>query len=56
MRIQQIAVPLVTIMLALGTLAAVGYAHRFPLSAQAESVGFDALAHELFGGVRPKQQ
>jgi hypothetical protein len=32
------------------TLAGMAYSDEFPQAAQAESVGFDALAHNLFDG------
>ena len=40
---------------AMGLLLLTGtvYSHQFPQAARAESIGFDALAHDLFGGDAP---
>lgn len=51
MRYQNVIVMLVT--LAFAALATLGtvYSEQFPHAASAESVGFDALAHDLLDGV-----
>ncbi len=46
-------------MLTLAAITMVGsvYADQFPQASRAESVGFDALAHDLFDGlVAPEEQ
>ncbi len=51
MRYQNVIVMLVT--LAFAALATLGtiYSEQFPHAASAESVGFDALAHDLLDGL-----
>ena len=48
MRLQKIIWILVTMAMALITVTGTAYTDRFPQAAQAESIGFDALAHDLF--------
>lgn len=56
MRYQNSFVAVVALVLSLITLTGTAYTDRFPQVARAESVGFDALAHELFDGGGDKQQ
>lgn len=51
MRYQNGFVAVVALVLSLITLTGMAYTDEFPQAARAESVGFDALAHNLFGGV-----
>ena len=51
MRYQNGIVTIVALALAALTLVGSVYADQFPQATQAESVGFDALAHDLFGGL-----
>ncbi len=51
MRYQNGIVGIVTLALAVLTLVGSAYTDQFPQVSQAESVGFDALAHDLFGGL-----
>jgi hypothetical protein len=51
MRCQNGLVALVALVLSLITLAGIAYTDQFPQAARAESAGFDALAHNLFGPV-----
>jgi hypothetical protein len=50
MRYQNGLVTLATVLLSMVLLTAFAYIDQFPQAARAESVGFDALAHDLFGG------
>ena len=50
MRYQNVFVAVVALVLSLITLTGMVYTDEFPQAAQAESVGFDALAHDLFAG------
>ena len=50
MRYQNGFVAVVALVLSLITLTGMVYTDEFPQAAQAESVGFDALAHNLFDG------
>ncbi|PWF39969.1 hypothetical protein C7C56_026415 [Massilia glaciei] len=56
MRIKIEMVTVVAILLGAITLAGVGVTDKFPQAARAESVGFDALAHAVFGGAAPAPQ
>ncbi|MES3020922.1 MAG: hypothetical protein V4857_04980 [Pseudomonadota bacterium] len=56
MRIKIEMVTVVAFLLGAITLAGVGVTDKFPQAARAESVGFDALAHAVFGGVAPARQ
>jgi hypothetical protein len=47
---------IVTVALGLITLTGMAYTDRFPQAAYAESVGFDALAHQVFSGVQDTAQ
>ena len=51
MRYQNGIVGIVTLALAALTLVGSAYADQFPQVSQAHSVGFDALAHDLFDGL-----
>ena len=51
MRYQNEIVAMVTLVLAALTLVGSAYTDHFPQVSQAESVGFDALAHDLFDGL-----
>ncbi|MES2899295.1 MAG: hypothetical protein V4723_06165 [Pseudomonadota bacterium] len=51
MRYQNGIVGIVTLALAVLTLVGSAYTDQFPQVSQAESVGFDALAHDLFDGL-----
>ena len=50
MRLQKIVWIVVTMSMALLTVTGTALTDRFPQAAHAESVGFDALAHDLFDG------
>ncbi|MES2151863.1 MAG: hypothetical protein V4508_18945 [Pseudomonadota bacterium] len=50
MRYQNGFISIVTLVLALITVTGIAYTDQFPQAARAESVGFDALAHNLFDG------
>ena len=50
MRHQHGFIAAVALVLGLITVTGTVYTDRFPLAAHAESVGFDALAHDLFKG------
>ena len=50
MRYQNGFVAVVALVLSLITLTGMAYTDEFPQAALAESVGFDALAHNLFDG------
>ena len=50
MRCQNVFVTVIALVLSLITLTGMAYTDEFPQAAQAESVGFDALAHDLFAG------
>ncbi len=41
----------VAVMMGLVTLTGVAFSDQYPQAAQAERVGFEALAHQMFGGV-----
>ena len=49
MRYQKVILTVVTFAMALITLTGTAYTDQFPQAAHAESIGFDALAHNLFG-------
>ncbi|RSZ60650.1 hypothetical protein HF313_18900 [Massilia atriviolacea] len=49
MRYQKAIMMIVTIAMAMLTLTGTALSDRFPQAASAESIGFDALAHDLFG-------
>lgn len=49
MRYQKAIMMIVTLAMAMLTLTGTALTHQFPQAASAESVGFDALAHDLFG-------
>jgi cytochrome b subunit of formate dehydrogenase len=49
MRYQKAIMMIVTIAMAMLTLTGTALTDQFPQAASAESVGFDALAHDLFG-------
>ena len=49
MRYQKAMLAIVTFAMALITMTGTAYTEHFPQAAQAESIGFDALAHDLFG-------
>lgn len=51
MRYKNQMVNVVAIVLGVVTFAGMSYTEHFPQAARAESVGFDALAHDLFSGV-----
>ncbi len=55
MRYQNGIVGIVTVALAALTLVGSVYTEQFPQVSQAESVGFDALAHDLFAGLLSDQ-
>lgn len=48
MRFQTVIVIIVTLVLAAVTAVGTVYTDQFPQASQAQSVGFDALAHDLF--------
>jgi hypothetical protein len=48
MRYQNGIMPVIALILAMITVTGIAYTEQFPQAAQAESVGFDALAHSLF--------
>ncbi len=48
MRIRDTFVSVVTLVLAVITVTGMAYTDQFPQAATAESVGFDALAHQVF--------
>lgn len=48
MRYQNGIMPVIALILAMITVTGIAYTEQFPQAAQAESVGFDALAHDLF--------
>lgn len=48
MRIRDTFVSIVTLVLALITVTGMAYTDQFPQAATAQSVGFDALAHQVF--------
>lgn len=50
MRYQNATVFIAALALAAMTLAGTVFTSEFPQAARAESAGFDALAHNLFGG------
>ena len=56
MRYQNGFVAVVALVLSLITLTGTAYTDKFPQAAQAESEGFDALAHQLFDAAGDKQQ
>ncbi|NHZ33567.1 MULTISPECIES: hypothetical protein [Massilia] len=49
MRYQKAIMMIVTLAMAMLTLTGTALSDQFPQAASAESVGFDALAHDLFG-------
>jgi hypothetical protein len=49
MRYQKAILAVVTLAMAVITMTGTAYTDHFPQAAQAESIGFDALAHDLFG-------
>ena len=49
MRYQKAMLAIVTLALAVLTMTGTAYTEHFPQAYQAESAGFDALAHDLFG-------
>jgi hypothetical protein len=49
MRYQKAIMMIVTVAMAMLTLTGTALSDQFPQAASAESVGFDALAHHLFG-------
>ena len=50
MRYQKAILAVVTLAMAVITMTGTAYTDHFPQATQAESIGFDALAHDLFGG------
>jgi hypothetical protein len=48
MRIRDTFISVVTLVLAVITVTGMAYTEQFPQAATAESVGFDALAHQVF--------
>ncbi len=48
MRIRDSFISVVTLVLAVITVTGMAYSDQFPQAATAESVGFDALAHQVF--------
>ncbi len=48
MRIRDTFVSIITLVLAVITVTGMAYTDQFPQAAKAESVGFDALAHQVF--------
>lgn len=48
MRYQNGIMPLIALALAMLTVTGIAYTEQYPQAAHAESVGFDALAHDLF--------
>ena len=48
MRFQTVIVIIVTLTMAAVTAVGTVYTDQFPQASQAQSVGFDALAHDLF--------
>jgi hypothetical protein len=48
MRIRDTFVAVVTLVLAVITVTGMAYTDQYPQAATAESVGFDALAHQVF--------
>ena len=51
MRYQNGLIGIITLVLAALTMVGSMYTHEFPQASHAESIGFDALAHDLFDGV-----
>jgi uncharacterized membrane protein len=51
MRVQNVLIGFMTIVLAAVTMLGSVYSGSFPQASQAESAGFDALAHNLFADV-----
>jgi len=49
MRYQKAMLAIVTLAMAVITMTGTAYTEHFPQAAHAESIGFDALAHDLFG-------
>jgi hypothetical protein len=49
MRYQKAILAIVTLGMAVITMTGTAYTDHFPQATQAESIGFDALAHDLFG-------
>jgi hypothetical protein len=54
MRCQNSISVFVALLLSFITITAMAYTEQFPQAAHAESVGFDALAHNLFGQLAGK--
>ena len=50
MRYQNGIMAIVTLVLAMITVTGIAYTDEFPQAARAETIGFDALAHDLFDG------
>jgi hypothetical protein len=50
MRIKIEMITVVAFLLGAITLAGMGQVHKYPQAARAESDGFNALAHAVFGG------
>ena len=50
MRYQKILMAIVTLAMAVIATTGTAFTDQFPQATQAESVGFDALAHQLFAG------
>ena len=51
MRYQNGIIGIVSLILAAAVAAGAVYSDQFPQASHAESIGFDALAHDLFDGV-----
>ena len=58
MRYQNGIISIVSFLFAAAVATGAIFSHQFPQASRAESIGFDALAHELFGdliGAAPAQ-
>jgi hypothetical protein len=55
MRIRDTFVSIVTLVLAVITVTGMAYTDQFPQAATAESVGFDALAHQVFSASKTEE-
>ena len=55
MRFRDSIISVVTLVLALITVTGMAYSDQFPQATTAESVGFDALAHQVFNTAQEDQ-
>lgn len=55
MRFRDSIISVVTLVLGLITVTGMAYTDQFPQAVKAESVGFDALAHQVFSTAQEDQ-